>query len=235
MRREAVNTFNEGLIMDLNPLTTPSNVMTSCLNGTIITYNGNEFVLQNDMGNGRVETAYLPSGYVPIGVKEHGGIIYVASYNPLTNKAQLGSFPSPERNISSNEVSQADKHIRPSDFVIDNAFSTTYKLNLFKGAEDLVLRSGDKFSIIISGGKGPSDLKKYISNYLNTTGNKITSPKNKALTLKACIIDANNNLRDITPQLKRVDVEGDTYDALEFRNDTSQAFKENTGFYALPS
>ena len=86
MRKEAVNTFNEGLIMDLNPLTTPSNVMTSCLNGTIITYNGNEFVLQNDMGNGRVETAYLPAGYVPVGIKEHGGIVYVASYNPLTNK-----------------------------------------------------------------------------------------------------------------------------------------------------
>ena len=36
----------------------------------------------------------------------YGGIIYVASYNPLTNKGQIGSFPSPERNISSNEISQ---------------------------------------------------------------------------------------------------------------------------------
>ena len=45
MKKEAVNTFSEGLIMDLNPLTTPPNVMTSCLNGTLITYNGNEFVL----------------------------------------------------------------------------------------------------------------------------------------------------------------------------------------------
>ena len=42
--------------------------------------------------NGRVETAYLPSGYVPVGIKEYGGIIYVASYNPLTNKGQIGSF-----------------------------------------------------------------------------------------------------------------------------------------------
>ena len=59
MRKEAINTFGEGLIMDLHPLTTPSNVLTNCLNGTIITYNGNEFVLQNDMGNGEVHTAYL--------------------------------------------------------------------------------------------------------------------------------------------------------------------------------
>lgn len=94
MKQEATNTFGDGMIMDLNPLTTPNNVLTSALNATMITYNGNEFVLQNDMGNGRVETAYLPSGYVPVGIKEYGGIIYVASYNPLTNKGQIGSFPS---------------------------------------------------------------------------------------------------------------------------------------------
>ena len=62
----------------------PNTAMSDCLNGTTITYNGNEFALQTDIGNGRVETAYLPSGYVPVGMKEHGGIIYVASHNPLT-------------------------------------------------------------------------------------------------------------------------------------------------------
>jgi hypothetical protein len=70
------------MVMDLNPLTTPNNVLTNCLNGTILTYNGNEYLLQNDMGNGRVESAYLPAGYVPVGVTEFGGIIYVVSYNP---------------------------------------------------------------------------------------------------------------------------------------------------------
>jgi hypothetical protein len=39
------------------------------------------------MGNGKVETAKLPDGYVPVGMKEHGGIIYVASYNPETNRS----------------------------------------------------------------------------------------------------------------------------------------------------
>ena len=127
------------------------------------------------------------------------------------------------------------KTIIPNDFENGGAFSTTYKLNLFEGAEDLVLRSGDKFSIVISGGNGPSDLKKYISNYLNTEDGKVISPKNKALTLKACIIDANNNLRDITPQLKRINVEGSSYDVIEFDDSTQQVFKENSGFYALPS
>jgi hypothetical protein len=57
------------------------------------------------MGNGRVETAKLPEGYIPLGTAELGGIIYIASYNPLTGKSQIGSFPSPERNISSDEIS----------------------------------------------------------------------------------------------------------------------------------
>ena len=48
MKQEATNTFGDGMIMDLNPLTTPNNVLTSALNATMITYNGNEFVLQNE-------------------------------------------------------------------------------------------------------------------------------------------------------------------------------------------
>ena len=100
-KQETVNTFTEGLVMDLNPITTPNNVLTNALNATLITYNGNEFVLQNDMGNGRVETAYRPEGYVPVGTCEFGDIIYIVSYNPITNKSQIGCFPSPERNISS--------------------------------------------------------------------------------------------------------------------------------------
>lgn len=95
-KQVASNTFTEGLISDLNPLTSPNNILTDCLNGTLITYNGKEFVLQNDMGNAVVERASLPMGYVPIGVKEYNGIVYVVAYNPLAQRVQFGSFPSPE-------------------------------------------------------------------------------------------------------------------------------------------
>ena len=54
MKKEAVNTFNEGLNFDLNPLTTPNNVLTDCVNGTFITFNGDELALQNDAGNIRI-------------------------------------------------------------------------------------------------------------------------------------------------------------------------------------
>jgi hypothetical protein len=37
----------------------------------------------------------LPAGYIPLGMKEHSGIIYVVSKNPSSGKCQIGSFPSP--------------------------------------------------------------------------------------------------------------------------------------------
>ena len=70
MNKVAVNTFSDGLITDLNPLSTPNTVLTNCLNGTIITYNGNEFTLQNDLGNVKMENIYFPTGYVPVGMEE---------------------------------------------------------------------------------------------------------------------------------------------------------------------
>ena len=96
---QANNTWNKGLQMDTHPMMQGNDSMTDCLNGTLISMNGNEVILQNDMGNRRIDHAFLPSGYEPVGIKEHGGVIYVASYNPITNKSQIGSFPSPERII----------------------------------------------------------------------------------------------------------------------------------------
>lgn len=228
MKQEATNTFGDGMIMDLNPLTTPNNVLTSALNATMITYNGNEFVLQNDMGNGRVETAYLPSGYVPVGIKEYGGIIYVASYNPLTNKGQIGSFPSPERNISSSEINKAKDPIIDSSKFKLNQGQYIYKFKLFGDTGNTIIRSGDKFSIIITSDITLETLKTFVSNCLNTTEGKITSPKNKLLSITVAVFDSNNNLRDITSQLKRIDQNNKV---IEFDATTLPEVKYNTGYY----
>ena len=156
-RQEATNTFQEGMVMDFNPLTTPDNVVTNCLNGTLITFNGNEYVLQNDMGNGRVETAYLPEGYVPLGTTELGGIVYIVSYNPFNNKCQIGSFPSPERNITSDELFEDINNpvtISDEDFIekceneecndTDKCISAPI---IKKQLGDWVLHPGDKFLV----------------------------------------------------------------------------------------
>lgn len=112
----AKNTFAEGLIMDFAPDNTQATCLTSALNATLLTFNGNELSLQNDMGNGRVETAMLPEGYIPVGTCEFGDIIYIVSYNPLTDKSQIGCFPSPERNISSDEISDLGQQLSYTDF-----------------------------------------------------------------------------------------------------------------------
>ena len=96
---QAVNNFNKGLQMDTHPMVQGNDTLTDALNATFITMNGNEIVLQNDMGNRRVNNAFLPSGYEPVGMKEYGGVIYIAAYNPITNKSQIGSFPSPQRKM----------------------------------------------------------------------------------------------------------------------------------------
>ena len=97
----ATNTFQDGLVMDAHPLATPNNVLTNCLNGTLITYNGNELILQNDIGNSKIPIekdtyVQLKDGFVPIGLKEFGGILYIFSVNPKTNYCEIGTFPSPD-------------------------------------------------------------------------------------------------------------------------------------------
>jgi hypothetical protein len=85
MKKETVNIFNKGLNYDLNPMTTPNDVLTDCLNGTFVTFNGDELILQNDAGNTKIlnpetnEYVSLSPGFHPIGVKEKGGILYIVS------------------------------------------------------------------------------------------------------------------------------------------------------------
>lgn len=155
MRKETINTFSDGMSLDLNPLGTPAKTLTNCLNGTLVTYNGNELTLQNDMGNVEVGTAAPPKGYVPVGMKEYGGIIYVASYNPETKKGQLGCFPSPQQ-IYISEAAQA-----VFEFNIQDQFikffnrcpviqSNEYKEEIFKDSvtqEAKIFSSGDMFLI----------------------------------------------------------------------------------------
>lgn len=159
INKETTNTFKDGLVMDLNPITTPNTVLTNCLNGTILTFNGNEHVLQNDMGNGRVETAQLPEGYVPIGTCSYGGIIYIVSYNPLLDRSQIGSFPSPERNIESTELNTSTVVLTPEELVNDE------KINSFSVKKQLLdeVNPGDKFIVFTKKFDG-----RYLSDYGNT-------------------------------------------------------------------
>lgn len=91
MKKESVNTFSDGLNYDLNPLSTPNTLLTDNVNGTFITFNGDELALQNDAGNttikynqGTIEdpdwkAVSLSPGFNPLGIKEYGGVLYIVS------------------------------------------------------------------------------------------------------------------------------------------------------------
>lgn len=152
-KAEALNTFNQGLVMDINPLVTPNDSLCNALNATLITYNGNENALQCDMGNGRVETAYLPEGYVPVGTAQQGGIIYIVSYNPLIDKCQIGSFPSPERNVTISEINSTGVTVENSSFVTNGKVTNTLlKVKLLSTSGITKLNSGDKYVIYSTNG-----------------------------------------------------------------------------------
>lgn len=170
-RMVANSQFQQGLIMDFAPDNQTDNSLSNALNATFVTFNGNEGLLQNDMGNCRVESAYLPEGYIPVGTCEFGDIIYVVSYNPLKDKSQIGCFPSPERNLSSSEISNLKVSIAADEFVgiyagttevSGEVLSSQVKHIIYQNA----LHAGDKF--IISWGEEGTRNNDTVSNVGNT-------------------------------------------------------------------
>lgn len=137
--------------MDVQPLTASNKGVCNALNATILTMNGNEHAIQTDMGNSRIESAYLPEGYIPLGIAELGGIIYSVSYNPLTNKCQVGSFPSPERNLELDQnielTDSVESSISNIDFKIDEEAGATIYYIKKDLASNITFNPGDKFIV----------------------------------------------------------------------------------------
>lgn len=237
---QAQNTFNEGMVLDNHPLMTPNTVLTDALNATLVTMNGNEMVLQNDMGNARVENAKLPPGYIPIGMKEYGGIIYIACYNPLTNKGQIGCFPSPQRQKTATQISEITPTFKFPDvtYIKEENGEEWYKINSLLTKCEIfpkgtIIRSGDKFSVglPISSMFGTDNIdytgENYISNYNNVEKGLVKTPMNRMYTFGVATLDNNGQLRDITNQLKRY--KGGQQ--IQFSNIDSDLYKFNCGYW----
>lgn len=236
---QATNQFNKGLQMDTNPMVQGNDTLTDCLNGTLITMNGNEVILQNDMGNRRVSNAFLPPGYEPVGMKEYGGIIYVAAYNPITNKSQIGSFPSPQRKIDSlNGESNPLKGVNFDDTFFNpnyNNISPDPNLNgisvlrsdsfLYPLTKNLQIHSGDKFVVYAP---GLSQLRGLLSNYNNIKEGKIYSPKNKKYTLQLGVLNSQNEFVDITKTLERWGADGEI---IPNNSEYAEDYRFNQGYF----
>ena len=209
MRQQGANQFEKGLSLDTNAIAMDNHTLSSALNATMITMNGNELVLQNDMGNAKVESAYLPAGYVPVGMQEFGGIVYVASYNPFEKKSQIGCFPSPERNISGEELGQDGCKLL--DLIessnSNKLINTTSRALLIKGP----IRPGDKFVITSS---NADDIASKISNDL--------------IDFKVLVLDADGSGIDITKDMNYFNSGplGFIYNGTEPSNDKFTTYKQ---------
>lgn len=108
------------------------------------------------MGNGEVHTAYLDKGYVPVGMKEHGGIIYVAAHNPITGKSQIGSFPSPQQLYEGEDLNVTPIRFNFNEFItmkgsVPYIELEYYKQKLFQvnnSDEVKIFHPGDRFVIV---------------------------------------------------------------------------------------
>lgn len=165
-RQETSNTFSEGLIKDLNPINTPNTALTDCVNGTIVTYDGNEYSLQNDRGNYALKNCKLKPNYIPVGVKEYGDILYIVSYNPLDEHVEIGSYPSPETITDSDDYPTLESgetvtniyNVLKNDkdgntqFVYQDIVEKYSKLHVFYGAnpDKVKMHEGDQIKLTVS-------------------------------------------------------------------------------------
>lgn len=152
LRQTQTNTFSDGLNMDLHPLTTPNTILTDCVNGTMITYNDNEFVLQNERGNTKILNGdipvKLPVGFIPVAMKEYNGILYIISYNPTENKTEIGTFPSPlqNKNVKANQFN--------SEIMSDKvSYYSNYNMDVVFYDYSLSVSNYDKYCLNIESGE----------------------------------------------------------------------------------
>ena len=228
--------------MDTHPMVQSNDTLTDCLNGTLITMNGNEVILQNDMGNRRVDKAFLPPGYEPVGMKEYGGVIYVAAYNPITNKSQIGSFPSPQKKLSSTNNGDLEGSFNFDDFFTNYNCDTDPDLRIsiinsdsfiIPLTKNINLRAGDKFAVYSN---RLSEISNLLTNYDNTSGsNKAYSPKNRRFTLQLGVLNSQNEFVDITKTLCRWKNQNGTWSPVVYNEEKSDIFKFNDGYFISDS
>lgn len=155
LKQTQLNTFSDGLNMDLHPMSTPNTILTDCVNGTMITYNDNEFALQNERGNIAIKNGDVPvelkSGFIPVAMKEYNGILYIVSYNPMDKKTEIGTFPSPKKNMYGNEL-EFRNNLIDKNFVSNYS---SYSKDVIKYDYNLSVSNYDKYLLQITRESNP--------------------------------------------------------------------------------
>lgn len=175
---ENKNTFEEGLNLDSNILSASNKGLSDALNATLITMNGNEFVLQNDMGNAIMDK--LSENFIPVGLKEFGGVIYVASYNPKTGQGEIGTFPSPSELVAGQIPYSNNISFTQTEFADKNNYISNISLGKW-------LMPGDGFEVSFTIAPNIISTNLNFVTYLNNI-----TPQTNILSFNICTLDKNN-------------------------------------------
>ena len=152
--KNTTNVFLKGMQSDKHPLTTSQQEYTEAMNATLVTFNGNEQMLQNDMGNTRIQDAKtgnimgLREGFTPVGLEEHGGIMYIASVNK-EGVGEIGTIPSPIIKYTK------DQDEEPKSLQLQFSYKESPAIRL----SETILYPEDKFLISIDDNDDADDSK----------------------------------------------------------------------------
>lgn len=167
MRKEqSSNTFQNGMVLDLGNFDLPNTAYSRALNASLISGNGNEGTLQNDLGNITSSSLKLTPGFLPIGITTHNGIAYIASYNPKTEEGEIGTFPSPvSSDITDSTLTLSLPYYLRQDGNYNGALNDRNATSVITLANEV--RAGDFFSLELENSELSSDY--YLPNKQATT------------------------------------------------------------------
>ena len=205
----------------------------------MLTYNGNEMMLQNDMGNTLIQDSAtgnimgLNPGFIPTGIKEHGGIMYITSVGKDANGnpiGEIGTIPSPIiRDIYKDKITYTVNNFIPIG--LGDPLTITHKLY-----------PADKFIVNLNMQVDVSSLigtKHYKESSLSGNGGKPSGdPSDIVLSRKVVVSrDSNNNpvLKDLyTPLISYADSEDKKVQLLQQTRSTNEVDLFSTkGVYSL--
>lgn len=210
----------------------------------MLTFNGNENILQNDMGNAQVMDAKtgnmigLNDGFVPVGIKEHGGVLYIASYNPKTEKGELGTIPSPRiaYTLKDAEYKTVDVQLSDTDNNINTIVDSKVNLHYIPLDEGTIFRVGDQFLVQLDiEGLIKANDTDLISTFDNPKLYKITL---YSKTVQGEYININDIIKDKQPYINTEGklVESDYWFLLNTDNiDLDKTYKQNKLLMTYPN
>ena len=161
---QTTNTFTDGLILDYHPLTAKNTALTNALNATLVTSRGNEMVLQNDLGNQKIKYTdgegekfvQLPEGYIPIGIKEYHGIIYICSVNNKEIELDQGKIDQLKEELNQllqEDAEQKEEIFDLGDYYLTAVNPTSDQWNIQLSNNNFVITTNKVIKITYTNGK----------------------------------------------------------------------------------